>query len=227
MLAAFGTLMLGAGFAVFQGVHTITARATDESATTWSRTWCWRSRSCIEGTSLLRAVRQLRSGARRYRITPLRFLRRTPDTTVKAVTLEDSAALIGLVLAALGLGLTELTGSPVPDGIAVHPDRRPAGGGGHHPGPDQRVADRGRGAAARCAGRSGPSSRPAARDPGDRGADHVSGPGQPAGRGPGPLRRDLGGRAVGAADEAERRLRARFPMITHVFLDPDPRGRPD
>jgi len=26
-----------------------------------------------------------------------------------------------------------------------------------------------------------------------------------------------------SADEAERRLRARYPVITHVFLDPTPR----
>ncbi|MFD0744247.1 cation transporter [Phytohabitans flavus] len=49
---------------------------------------------------------------------PLRFLLVTPDTTIKAVFLEDSAALVGLFLAAAGLGLSHATGQVVWDGLA-------------------------------------------------------------------------------------------------------------
>jgi divalent metal cation (Fe/Co/Zn/Cd) transporter len=48
----------------------------------------------------------------------LHYLRRTPDTAVKAVVLEDTAALIGLALAALGLLGSRLTGSGAWDGVA-------------------------------------------------------------------------------------------------------------
>jgi divalent metal cation (Fe/Co/Zn/Cd) transporter len=48
----------------------------------------------------------------------MRYLRRSPDLTAKAVFWEDSAAVIGLALAALGLGLSELTGTELWDGIA-------------------------------------------------------------------------------------------------------------
>jgi len=58
------------------------------------------------------------SESRRWGISKTRFLRLTPDTTVKAVYFEDSAALIGLLLAAAGIGLAQLTGSLVWDGIA-------------------------------------------------------------------------------------------------------------
>jgi divalent metal cation (Fe/Co/Zn/Cd) transporter len=54
----------------------------------------------------------------RWDITPFRFLRLTPDTTVKAVYFEDSAALVGLILAGAGLALAQLTGSEVWDGVA-------------------------------------------------------------------------------------------------------------
>ena len=47
------------------------------------------------------------------------YLTRTTDTTVKAVTFEDAAALVGLVLAALGLFLEQMTGDPLWDGVAA------------------------------------------------------------------------------------------------------------
>ena len=45
-------------------------------------------------------------------------MRSNPDTTVRTALFEDSAAMVGLVLAALGLMLRQVTGSPVWDGAA-------------------------------------------------------------------------------------------------------------
>ena len=73
----------------------------------------------LEGTSWLKAVRQVRGAARKWQVTPRRYLAATTDTTVKAVTFEDTAALIGLVFAALGLFLEHMTGNPMWDGIAA------------------------------------------------------------------------------------------------------------
>jgi divalent metal cation (Fe/Co/Zn/Cd) transporter len=71
-----------------------------------------------EGTSLARATYQVRGEARERRRGLLEHVRRSPDTTVKAALFEDSAALAGLVLAAAGLALEGLTGSPAWDGGA-------------------------------------------------------------------------------------------------------------
>jgi cation diffusion facilitator family transporter len=72
----------------------------------------------VESASLLRALSQVRAGARRWRMRPRSYLRHTSDTTIKAVTFEDSAALAGLLLAGAGLALTSATGDVLWDGLA-------------------------------------------------------------------------------------------------------------
>ena len=72
-----------------------------------------------EGTSWLRAVRQLRREAgRRGERTVLDHARKSRDPNLKMVLFEDSAALIGLLLAAIGIGLNEVTGQKVFDPAA-------------------------------------------------------------------------------------------------------------
>ena len=66
-----------------------------------------------------RAGRGGHRDGRGERISARSYLRDTTDTTIKAVTFEDSAALVGLVLAALGLLLEQLTGDPLWDGLSA------------------------------------------------------------------------------------------------------------
>ncbi len=72
----------------------------------------------LEGISFLQSVRQGRSEANEFDRELLEHILATSDPTLRAVFAEDSAALIGLVIAALGLGLHEATGSAVPDALA-------------------------------------------------------------------------------------------------------------
>jgi cation diffusion facilitator family transporter len=117
LLACLATFTLGAGFSVYQGVTTIVEG--EEQGDPRVAYVVLAVSFVLEGTSLLKAVRQVRSSARRWRTTPGRYLAATTDTTVKAVTFEDSAALVGLVLAAVGLTLEQLTGSATWDGVAA------------------------------------------------------------------------------------------------------------
>jgi divalent metal cation (Fe/Co/Zn/Cd) transporter len=73
----------------------------------------------LEGTSWLRAVRQLRGEARAEGRTLSQHVRASKDPSVTTVLAEDSAALIGLLLAAAGVGLHHLTGNAAWDGIAA------------------------------------------------------------------------------------------------------------
>jgi cation diffusion facilitator family transporter len=116
LLAALGTLVAGAGFAVTHGYHTI--RDGEAIGSAIPSYVVLVVAFVIESISLARAMRQLTRIARQWRLARWRFLRRTPDTALIAVLLEDSAALVGLVLAAAGLSLTRLTGDTFWDGLA-------------------------------------------------------------------------------------------------------------
>jgi cation diffusion facilitator family transporter len=116
-LAALCTFALGAGFSIWQGIDTI--RHGEEQGSPLVSYIVLAVAFVLEGSSLVKAVRQVRGEARERRITPRRYLETTTDTTVKAVTFEDSAALVGLVLAALGLLLEQLTGNAFWDGLSA------------------------------------------------------------------------------------------------------------
>jgi cation diffusion facilitator family transporter len=115
-IASLFTFVGGAGFSIYHGVTTI-VQGEDVGSFLWSYVVLAVS-FVAEGISFLRAKRQVAGESRRWGITSFRFLRLTPDTTVKAVYFEDSAALVGLVAAGLGLLLSQLTGDDVWDGVA-------------------------------------------------------------------------------------------------------------
>jgi cation diffusion facilitator family transporter len=72
----------------------------------------------LETVSWRQAVRQVRAYQRVHELTFVDYLRTTDEPTSVSVLLEDSAALIGLLLAFTGLGLHQLTGQAAWDGGA-------------------------------------------------------------------------------------------------------------
>src|SRR5215475_10875219 len=74
--------------------------------------------SVYEAVSLRQAVRQTRGEARQRRRSVRSVVREPHDPTVRSVLLEDSAAVAGIIVAAVGVGLHELTGSAMWDGAA-------------------------------------------------------------------------------------------------------------
>src|SRR5439155_40251 len=71
-----------------------------------------------DGASLMQSVRQARSEAKERGRNFWFHLMRSSDPTVRAVVVEDGAALIGLVIAALGLLLSHQLKSGRPHAIA-------------------------------------------------------------------------------------------------------------
>jgi cation diffusion facilitator family transporter len=73
----------------------------------------------LDSVSLLQAVRQLRAEARLLRREFLDQLVLTSDPTLRAVFAEDAAAIAGDVIALVGVGLQQATGSSTPDAVAA------------------------------------------------------------------------------------------------------------
>jgi cation diffusion facilitator family transporter len=71
----------------------------------------------LEGVSFTQSIRQAKPEAASLDRDLIEHVMVTSDPTLRAVFFEDAAALTGLVIAAAGLGLHELTGSPTPDAI--------------------------------------------------------------------------------------------------------------
>ena len=117
LLAAVSVFAAGALFSIYQGVQTLTG-PTQEHRHVLVGYVVLAGSALVEGTSLIQAIRQV-GGEKAKDDLPLRaYLRRSDDPTVKAVLYEDSAALVGLFIAFAGLGMTQLAGSSLWDGIA-------------------------------------------------------------------------------------------------------------
>jgi cation diffusion facilitator family transporter len=118
LLAAMGILVLGAAYSFYEGVRTIVFEPREQNAV-WVNYVVLGFSAVLETMSFIQSFRELRSQAAAESCGVWEYLRDPEDPTVKSVVLEDSAALVGLTLAFLGVGLRQLTGSAVWDGLAA------------------------------------------------------------------------------------------------------------
>jgi cation diffusion facilitator family transporter len=115
LLAALGLFVAGAAVSVTHGVHELSHPAP---ATNYVVGYVVLAVSFVlEGISFLRSVRQARPTAELMERDLIAAVMATSDPTLRAVFAEDSAALIGLAIAAVGLGAHQLTGSSTPDAV--------------------------------------------------------------------------------------------------------------
>src|SRR5215467_10464320 len=115
LLAAIGLFVAGAAISVAHGIQEL---IHPEPASDFLVGYVVLAVSFVlEGISFLQSVRQARPEAESFQRDLIEHVLATSDPTLRAVFAEDSAALVGLVIAAAGLGAHELTGSPVPDSV--------------------------------------------------------------------------------------------------------------
>jgi cation diffusion facilitator family transporter len=109
-MAAVGMFLAGAAFAIGFGTYELLKGEGETSG--FGIAYAVLALSLVaEGTSWVRAFRQTRGEARKADKPVLRYARESRDPNVKMVLFEDSAALIGIALATLGITLNAVTGS--------------------------------------------------------------------------------------------------------------------
>lgn len=118
LLAAGAIFVSGAAFSIYEGLHTILGGGAESTDELWINYPVLALVAIFEGASFVQAIRRARTQARKSRKSLRGLLRDPEDPTVNSVAMEDSAALVGILIAALGVVLHQLTGDAVYDGIA-------------------------------------------------------------------------------------------------------------
>jgi cation diffusion facilitator family transporter len=119
-LAAIFIFVAGAAFSFYEGIRTA-VQSDEHERTAAELTIAFGVLGMailFETASFTVAMRSLLAGARRKAWSVVRYIREAPDVTTKTVFFEDTAAIIGLVIAASGLTLSETSGNEVWDAVA-------------------------------------------------------------------------------------------------------------
>ena len=115
LLAALGLFVAGAAVSVTHGVQEL---LRPEPATAFVVGYVVLAVSFVlEGISFLQSARQAKSAAELMQRDLIEQVMASSDPTLRGVFAEDSAALIGLVIAAVGLVAHQITGSVTPDAV--------------------------------------------------------------------------------------------------------------
>ncbi|MEO6020734.1 MAG: cation diffusion facilitator family transporter [Knoellia sp.] len=111
MFAAFGLFSAGAVVSIWHGIQSWREGVGSEAEVDYR--WAYAVLALafvLEGASFLQARRQTQTEARRLGLKALPFIVRTSNPTLRAVFFEDAAALVGIVLASIGIALHQVTG---------------------------------------------------------------------------------------------------------------------
>ena len=117
LVAALGMFLTGALLAVRQGLmelfHPVRVSSPLAAYVVLGIAFC------LDGASLLRAYRQLKKEATRLDLEFLEHFDRSSDPVGRAVFAEDAVAMVGDVVAFLGIVIDQRTGSAIPDAAAA------------------------------------------------------------------------------------------------------------
>jgi cation diffusion facilitator family transporter len=117
LLASLGVFLAGALLSLRQGVHQLVHR---QPVSSWLAAYLVLAVSfCLDGASLIRAYRQIKNEATTLDREFLEHLDLSSDPIARAVFAEDAVAMVGNVVAFMGILLHQLTGSAIPDAVAA------------------------------------------------------------------------------------------------------------
>jgi cation diffusion facilitator family transporter len=116
MIAAFGLFTAGAVVSIWHGVTQLTSESEETSFLV--NYVVLGIAFVLEGTSFVQASRQVHGASQRLAMHPLRYVAQTSNPTLRAVFFEDFSALLGILIAAAGIALHQLTGNGIFDALA-------------------------------------------------------------------------------------------------------------
>ena len=114
LLVAIALFGIGGGLAFYEGVAHL-QNPVEATSAVWNLA-VLAFAFAFDGASWLLARRELRRDL--PGLTLWQAFRQSPDPSVYTVLAEDTADLVGIVLAALGIALAHITGDPMWDGLA-------------------------------------------------------------------------------------------------------------
>jgi cation diffusion facilitator family transporter len=117
LLAAVSIFASGAMFSFYEGFSTVFGKTEEQNSPVVGYIVLALA-FAMESVSWLQALRQVRRESAAANRSMADYLRTIDDPAPKTVLFEDSAALVGLLIAFAGIGLHQLTGSQVWDGFA-------------------------------------------------------------------------------------------------------------
>ena len=117
-LAAVFIFVAGGMFSFYEGAQKLLVEGEHRHTVFWPSYLVLGLAFLFDGSVLSFALREARRQAREAQMDLWAFLRESPDVTLKTALYEDSAAIIGLLLATGGLVLLQVTGDPMFDGIS-------------------------------------------------------------------------------------------------------------
>uniref|UniRef100_A0A8C5ZXT5 Proton-coupled zinc antiporter SLC30A9, mitochondrial n=1 Tax=Marmota marmota marmota TaxID=9994 RepID=A0A8C5ZXT5_MARMA len=113
LISGVGIFMMGAGLSWYHGVMGLLHPQPMESLL-WA--YCILAGSLIsEGATLLVAVNELRRSAQAKGMSFYKYVMESRDPSTNVILLEDTAAVLGVTIAATCMGLTSITGNPLYD----------------------------------------------------------------------------------------------------------------
>lgn len=115
LFAAFGIFTVGAVVSITHGIQSI---AAPEAVENYALNYIVLAVAfLLEGFSFSQSIMEGRRTAKKYGRGFFDYVVNGSNTTLRSVFFEDAAALLGLIIAAVGIGLHQVTGDPAWDAV--------------------------------------------------------------------------------------------------------------
>jgi zinc transporter 9 len=118
LISAVGIFFLGCGITLYHGVHSLLHPESVVLQDIEIAGGVLLFSLLLESWTLWIAYKEVHRAAQEIGMSFSEYIRKGPDPMAVAVLLEDAAAVIGVILASICIGLFVLTGNPVWDAVA-------------------------------------------------------------------------------------------------------------